>query len=1059
MKRIGILLICILMMTGALGTPAQGAAERMDAAFDTAYIPSNALEARNVPAAICMQVGDEEQWHTFYNPETAKMALELSEASYGIGEGYGYGWELTMKHYGYQQLQFTENNAKYAEKTFLHGYKIIENGQIPMMPRAVNAIIGIRPMEYNGKTRYAVAIAFRGTDVTDPEDWLADLKAISNDEGFHQGMAENADFFCDVIGESVEFTVGGKTYSLNRIIEEMQEPNSKFCIIVTGHSLGGGLANLLVGRNMYNAGVHPSNVAAYTFAAAATAPGSYKYPHDNIYNIINKDDLVPELTVAMHKQIGRNFTYQPDDAFRIEHYGEIAADYDGFDSGWWRTVGFALSGFKPHNLKAVYRPILEIVSADIAEGTADARSDYSCFSTAGYNNFGLGEAVIDPYTFGHFTDEVLSPGMRFEGGVLWMEDDLNLSGSLKMSDPDDYLLVEGDLTISEGSTNDENHLSDGTLELHGDFYTTTGDGYFYHATGNHRTVFNGSGVQTVATNGNDQKTWYANLHIHNPKVNFQSAVPNFPLGEDAELTDTNILTVGHEIDLNGYTLQQAGSLSARMMIMDGGTLEVGGHADVHTITMLDGMMTVGGDLEVQSYLPFADGQVIVGGDCRLERSLLMQAEEDYLQVDGDLFLWAMSDQGIPDDHLSAGTVELKGDLDIDGFGTCTANVYRESGTHKTILSGSEPQTIWFARAGGDNRFENLCIRNPQTRLYHLQDVGLGEDAVITLADGGNEERIFIEGLLDLKEHTMTIDTTAWTNITYAAVTVHSLQSSGEGVLEVMGDMTLSGGAVDGRLIVSDSFTSTETLTFDGAQIRVGGDCALKKSMIMQNESDYLRVDGNLTVSSKVKLPDDHLSAGTVELKGDLQTSNGSNYIVYLASGTHRTIFSGTGEQKVSMGGMTSDKILQACLRNPKVILEAVHTLRLMESGALAEPGRCHIYGTLDYNGYKLAALGTFGRCNSVAGGSNTVQLAIDRQSETVIVTRPTEIEPEETIRILFTGYDEENRMTICQVMEFRSESAMSEHMCLENWPECARIQVFLLEGDYAPFCAAMALDL
>ncbi|MBQ1250842.1 MAG: hypothetical protein IIY00_04520, partial [Clostridia bacterium] len=212
MKRIGILLICILMMTGALGTPAQGAAERIDAAFDTVYIPSNALEARNVPAAICMQVGDEEQWHTFYNPETAQMALELSEASYGIGEGYGYGWELTMKQYGYQQLYFTENNRTYTEKSFFHGYKILENGQMPMMFPAVHAIVGIRPMEYNGHTRYAIGIAFRGSN--DLSDWMTNFKAISNDEGFHQGMAENADFFCDVIGESVEFTVGGKTYSL-----------------------------------------------------------------------------------------------------------------------------------------------------------------------------------------------------------------------------------------------------------------------------------------------------------------------------------------------------------------------------------------------------------------------------------------------------------------------------------------------------------------------------------------------------------------------------------------------------------------------------------------------------------------------------------------------------------------------------------------------------------------------------------------------------------------------------------------------------------------------------
>ena len=97
---------------------------------------------------------------------------------------------------------------------------------------------------------------------------------------------------------------------------------------------------------------------------------------------------------------------------------------------------------------------------------------------------------------------------------------------------------------------------------------------------------------------------------------------------------------------------------------------------------------------------------------------------------------------------------------------------------------------------------------------------------------------------------------------------------------------------------------------------------------------------------------------------------------------------------------------------------------------------------------------------SSSGGLVGLSLASDVCK--VDIVRPTlpddsvEAEAFETVHILFTGYDN-GRMVVCETMSFTSESQLTATLNLENWPQCDRIQVFLLEGAYTPFCPELSI--
>jgi len=730
MKRICLTFLMLLLLT--VPTLAAGT-ER------GAYTPSTELEARCVPVSVPLVVGEETEWHTLYNPETADMCVELASASTTIGSSDK--WKTIMGNYGYEQLYCTEDNKVYADGKYPLGLEIINGQQSQVDFPAVNALVGIQEVTYNGQTRYAVGLVFRGTH--DMQDLRADLTAVRDEDGFHKGFSLNATEFYEKMCDIIAFTVEDRHLTLREILMEMKTPNSRFCMLVMGHSLGGALANVVVGRDFYNLGVHPSNLACYALATPRSAPGNYEYPYHNIYNILSMDDPITQVTLAGHKHIGKNIVFQPTDGFRVLHYGDIALEHVGEPFYWWQTTGSILSGLKTHFIATSYRPLVKLVSDEIRNSTPEKHSIYSDYSTSGYNRC-FGEIIVTPYTFGNFTGSVQTGSLHFEGGgVLRVEGNLTTSRSLHMHHEDDYLLVYGDLKMENGVHSDHpDHLTAGTVELKGDLTTSTYSFWNvpYHATGTHRTVISGTKEQNIHFYG--EKISVANLCLRNPKVEF-FGLDYARLAEDASISGTDDLYI-HELDLNGYSLIQNSKMGINTLHMNGGNLRVAGDLDIHTPNTVDGVIRTGGNLNLTETLPFEQGQVHVAGNCYLPGNLIMRDEEDYLFVGGELKL--KSRDYIPADHLSAGTVELQGDLRDDVFGANSYYIYHETGTHRTIFSGTEPQSVWFKTTTEQNVLQ-VCLRNPLTELGMVYNVRLMEDGALA-----HPEKCKIQGTLDLNGH-------------------------------------------------------------------------------------------------------------------------------------------------------------------------------------------------------------------------------------------------------------------------------------------------------------------
>ena len=287
---------------------------------------------------------------TMFNPRTMEMLMDMSAWAYDLQSDYNTWNSRVAEKYGYTQFANVFNNGTYllGETTVDEEYTD-ENGNVRVRQvtrqnifSAVNAGVALKQVSFNGKTKYAAVVAFRGT--SDIADWINDFRFLANGDGIHRGFADNAADFYEST-KSIYFDVGTMCVSLYDMIQDMKNPDSDYCLLVTGHSLGAALADVFVGHYLYNDGIDPRHVAAYTFAAPRCS--STNRTRGNIFNFINSEDPVTSLGGSYH--IGTDFVYTPDDAFR-QNYGD-------------RT-------FAAHRCPTSYRPLTRLLCAVDENGVA-----------------------------------------------------------------------------------------------------------------------------------------------------------------------------------------------------------------------------------------------------------------------------------------------------------------------------------------------------------------------------------------------------------------------------------------------------------------------------------------------------------------------------------------------------------------------------------------------------------------------------------------------------------------------------------------------------------------
>lgn len=282
-----------------------------------------------------------------------RESYALSQAAYSPSSADG--WADALRAQGYDNVQRTENGASF----FYHYTSIYKKENVNFLFSSVNATVATKTIHIANQEKTLVAVAFRGTDTADVVDDFSDMFTAVNEDGIHKGFAWNANNFYKQCAK-ITLELGDKTQTLEQVLQEMKNEDSPYVMLVTGHSLGAAVADVLVGNVFYRAGVLPQNVAAVTYAAPKSAAAGYTYPYQNILNIISSDDIVP--TVGADRQIGQNIIYHPSETFRQAHYGDaynVGAALGGYND----FISAAATGFIAHNMITTY----QAVAASLAE--------------------------------------------------------------------------------------------------------------------------------------------------------------------------------------------------------------------------------------------------------------------------------------------------------------------------------------------------------------------------------------------------------------------------------------------------------------------------------------------------------------------------------------------------------------------------------------------------------------------------------------------------------------------------------------------------------------------
>lgn len=302
------------------------------------------------------------------------------------------------------------------------------------------------------------------------------------------------------------------------------------------------------------------------------------------------------------------------------------------------------------------------------------------------------------------------------------------------------------------------------------------------------------------------------------------------------------------LDLNGYTLEVKGNVS------------------------VEGC----GSFYLNNGYLWCHGSMMLAGSSTFN----MEKENDYVLVEGDFVFWEYWGS-----NLKAGTLEIKGN-----FTQKESANFASRGTHKTILSGTAKQVVTFEDKWSS--FNILELKNNSEEGIYSAHVIPANDLIrnntkITYDVAGDygwvlSKNQIIEGDLYLVDGTL--DLNGYT-------------------LTIKGNLVQAGGKVEvneGSLVVCGDYRLQE-MTQNGANAdytySIGKLC-------MDSERDHVLVEGNFVIGSN-KSMDGYLTAGTLEVRGDLIQINYVWDDNFVTTGSCKLLLSGDALQTVTIEGTSN----------------------------------------------------------------------------------------------------------------------------------------------------------
>lgn len=166
--------------------------------------------------------------------------------------------------------------------------------------------VGHKNIVYNGEAHEVIVVSIRGTDGTN-EEWSSNFDIGADTDEYYAATGNHPDWRNKEHHKGFDVAANRALDKLNAYIEENVSPYAQKSILITGHSRGAAIANIL-GKYFEDDPAYRSYT--YTFATPSTTTSTDAGNYKTIFNILNTDDII---------------TFIPLESWGFSKYGESKA--------------------------------------------------------------------------------------------------------------------------------------------------------------------------------------------------------------------------------------------------------------------------------------------------------------------------------------------------------------------------------------------------------------------------------------------------------------------------------------------------------------------------------------------------------------------------------------------------------------------------------------------------------------------------------------------------------------------------------------------------------------
>lgn len=458
-------------------------------------------------------------------------------------------------------------------------------------------------------------------------------------------------------------------------------------------------------------------------------------------------------------------------------------------------------------------------------------------------------------------------------------------GQLRMMLAGDSLRVLGGFSIEHNNT--DGALTNGVLEIKGDFRGHYNSFEAFRASGSHRTVLSGTTAQRINIDHPGQR-WFHHLVVNNPAG--VTLDQDLLVRGDLELRAGTLNGAARSISINGHVRDFTAGNALRVTntnLYNTGSLELPSSATTtyffhglgaqlaSSFSVTGGVNLPAGSLRLNGRKVTLSGTFSVYGGL-----LIMQNPADTIDVGGDFTIEHNNTTG----WLTAGVIKLAGNF-RGNYNSYEA--YRPSGTHTLLMAGSAAQSINIDHPG--QRWLNHLVINNAAGVSIAQDLLV--KGAVTIQNGtlsGAGRTASLEGnLIDAVGNRYTISNT---NLYNVAPTLATIQTN----LFIQGNIVLPA-----NLAVTGSINlPTGSLTLNGRKVTVSQNFAVYGGLlVMTNAADTLRVGNEFSIEHNNT--DGKLTNGVIEIGGNFR-GNYNSFEAFRPSGNHKVIMRGSSAQAINI---------------------------------------------------------------------------------------------------------------------------------------------------------------